>query len=661
TYRSSGISSFLQILISYFSVQVVVLGAAVCVNALKAWPESLDGFRIPSTVVMTVALFSIICYFTSFIPVVQKTLAIADRYFRAQTPVRIPLGFGLSFTLREKTLAAGAVMFIIFLNQIQVYFSVTLSFVSRGISDALQSYNSAEFWHQLLIEFPIYLTPYLLSLLVEFLAGNTLAIRWRRWLTQDYTRRWLDHHNHYGMILAGVGTDNPDQRISEDIPRFIDGGQFGGLGVYSFTINLISQLSSLVSYSIILWSISSHIKFSSMSFQIPGFLLWFAIIYAALGTGATGLIGRPLAKLAFARQHYEANFRFGLARLREYSEQVALLAGERTERSILSSHFGSVVRNFYAVMLVKARLSVFLRFFNNISNFIPYIIMGPFYFLRTITLGDLSQASIAFDNVNSALTFFVESYSALADFRSVLDRLTTFDTSLSVAPPIRPAAPQPGAARSDFVLSGVSVTLPDGRPLLTRFDLRLEPHENVLLMGPSGSGKSTLFRVLSGVWPYVDGQVSPPEGAKVMMLPQKPYLPIGTLLAVVSYPEAAGTYDDETVRSVLRDVGLGHLDRFLDIDDNWTQRLSGGEQQRLAIARALLAQPDWLFLDEATSSMDTALETKIYECIARRLPKATVVSIAHRASLRDHHVRQLETHALADGHFTIGEIKVAAE
>ncbi|MGD0635502.1 MAG: ABC transporter ATP-binding protein/permease [Beijerinckiaceae bacterium] len=661
TYRSSGISSFLQILIRYFSVQVVVLGAAVCVNALQAWPESLESFRIPSTVVMTVALFSIICYFASFIPVVQKTLVIADRYFRAETPVKIPLGFGLSLTLREKTLAAAAVMFIIFLNQSQVYFSVTLSFVSRAISDSLQQYNSSEFWHQLLIEFPIYLTPYLLSLLVEFLAGNTLAIRWRRWLTQDYTRRWLDHHNHYSMVLAGVGTDNPDQRISEDIPRFIDGGQFGGLGVYNFSINLISQLSSLVSYSIILWSLSTHIKFSFLPFQIPGFLLWFAIIYAAVGTGATGLIGRPLARLAFARQHYEANFRFGLARLREYSEQIALLAGERTERAILSGHFGSVVRNFYAVMLVKARLSIFLRFFNQINDFIPYIVMGPFYFLRTISLGDLSQASIAFGNVNSALTFFVEYYSSLADFRSVLDRLTTFDTSLSVAPPILPAAPQRGGAKSDFLLSNVSVRLPDGRPLLTRFDLRLEPKENVLLMGPSGSGKSTLFRVMSGVWPYVDGKVSPPDGAKVMMLPQKPYLPVGALLAAVSYPEPAGTYDEETIQSVLQDVGLGHLAHSLHIDDNWTQRLSGGEQQRLAIARALLTKPDWLFLDEATSSMDVALEKKIYECIARRLPNATVVSIAHRASLQDHHVRQLEMHPVADGHYTIGEIKVAAE
>ena len=340
-------------------------------------------------------------------------------------------------------------------------------------------------------------------------------------------------------------------------------------------------------------------------------MLWFAIIYAAVGTGATGLIGRPLARLAFARQHYEANFRFGLARLREYSEQIALLAGERTERAIFSGHFGSVVRNFYAVMLVKARLSIFLRFFNQINDFIPYIVMGPFYFLRTISLGDLSQASIAFGNVNSALTFFVEYYSSLADFRSVLDRLTTFDTSLSVAPPILPVAAQrAGASKSDFLLSNVSVRLPDGRPLLTRFDLRLEPKENVLLMGPSGSGKSTLFRVLSGVWPYVEGKVSPPEGAKVMMLPQKPYLPIGALLAVVSYPEPAGTYDEETIRSVLQDVGLGHLAHSLHLDDNWTQRLSGGEQQRLAVARALLAKPDWLFLDEATSSMDVALRKK---------------------------------------------------
>ncbi len=661
TFRSAGLSTFLQVLIRFFSVETVLLSICVYVNALGYWPAALDGLRIPSTVVMTVALFSIICYFTSFIPVARKTLAITDRYFRAEDPVRIPLGFGMALRTRERTLAAGAIMFIVLLNQVEVYLSVVLSFVSSSISNSLQTYNGAAFWHAILIEFPLYVSPYLAALLIEFLAGNTLSIRWRRWLTRDYSRRWLDHHNHYGMMLAGVGTDNPDQRIQEDIPRFIDGGQFGGLGVYNFSINLIAQLSSLVSFSIILWGLSAHLTIPGTSIQIPGFLLWCAIVYAIIGTGVTAVIGRPLAALAFARQHYEANLRFGLARLREYSEQIALLFGEATEKSILVDRFASIVRNFYSIMFVKASLAAFIQFFNQISQFIPYIILGPFFFARTATLGDLTQARIGFGSVNESLTFFVSYYSNLADFKSVLDRLTTFDASLQAVALPETVVDVKAAPSDDFVLSNVHIRLPDGRKLSDSLDLRLTANENVLLSGPSGSGKSTLFRAITGVWPYRDGLVEVPAGATVMVLPQKPYLPIGTLLAAVCYPRELGTYSEAEVKAVLVDVRLDALADKLDIDDNWTQRLSGGEQQRLAVARAILAKPDWLLLDEATAAMDPALERAIYEKIAERLPGTTVISIAHRETLGDHHERHLAMQQAPDGSFTIRDMKVAAE
>ncbi len=661
TYRSVGISTFLQILIVFFSVETAILSLFVYVSAFGFWPPALEGVRIPSTVVMTVALFSIVSYLTSFIPVVRKSVAITDRYFRATDIVRVPLGFGTSISMRERTLAAAAIMFIIFLNQVEVYLSVIISFASRSISDALQTYNPSAFWHALLIELPIYISPYLIALLIEFVAAETLFIRWRRWLTNDYSRRWLDYHNHYGMMLAGVGTDNPDQRIQEDVPRFINGGQFGGLGVYNFSINLISQMSSLVSFSIILWALSAHLTIPGTTIQIPGFLLWCALIYAAIGTGLTALIGRPLAVLAFQRQHFEANYRFGLARLREYSEQIALLFGELTERSILMERFVSIVRNFYKIMWVKAFLSTFIQFFSTINEFIPYIILGPFYFARTATLGDLTQARIAFGSVNSSLTFFITYYSSLADFKSVLDRLTTFDASLeAVPPPIAMAHAEVGKS-GDFVLSNVQIRLPNGRPLSAPLNLRLAANENVLLTGPSGSGKSTLFRAISGVWPYRDGVVEVPTGASVMVLPQKPYLPIGTLYAAVSYPREIGTYTLAEVETVLVEVGLPQLVEHVDLDDNWTQRLSGGEQQRLAIARAILAKPSWLLLDEATAAMDTDLEREIYAIIAKRLPGTTIVSIAHRETIDDHHSRHLEMRRNADGGFTINDMKAAAE
>ena len=660
TYRAAGISTFLQVLIRFFAAEIVLLGLCVFGSALDIWPHKLDVVRIPSTVVMTVALFAILCYLTSFIPVARKTLAITDRYFRAQSVVSIPLGLG-RLRVRECTLAAGAIMFLVLLNQLEVWFSVLMTFASRDISNALQEYNAGKFWHALLIEFPLYLSPYLVALFIEFLGANTLFIRWRRWLTEDYSRRWLDQHNHYGMMLAGVGTDNPDQRIQEDIPRFIDGGQFGGLGVYNFSINLISQLSSLVSFSIILWGLSSHLTLPGTSIQIPGFLLWCAIAYAILGTGLTALIGRPLAVLAFARQHYEANFRFGLARLREYSEQIALLFGERTEKSILTERFVSIVRNFYSIMIVKAFLSTFIQFFSNISQFIPYILLGPFYFARTATLGDLTQASIAFGQVNSSLTFFVNYYSNLADFKSVLDRLTTFDTSLEAVAPPAALVRSPAAQHTDFVLSNVRIRLPDGRALSEPLSLSLAANENVLVTGPSGIGKSTLFRAISGVWPYRDGSVQIPENASIMVLPQKPYLPIGTLLAAISYPHDVGFYDEAPIQSALEDVGLGHLAGALHVDDNWSQRLSGGEQQRLAIARAILAAPTWLLLDEATAAMDLDLERRIYETLASRLPGTTILSIAHRTTLAEHHTRKLTAETDGNGVFKLEDVKVAAE
>ena len=660
TYLSVGISTFLQVLIVYFSFETILLGALVCVSALGAWPDVLEPVRIPSTVAMTVALFSIIGYLTSYVPAARKTLAITDRYFRAEQGVSVPVGFGQYLHMTERTLAAAAIMVIVLLNQLEVWFSVLTSYASRDIGNALQELNAPLFWHALFVELPLYVTPWLIALFIEFLAANTLYIRWRRWLTDDYSRRWLDHHNHYGMMLAGIGTDNPDQRIQEDVPRFINGGQFGNLGVYSFAIQLISQLSSLVSFSIILWSLSSALTIPGTKIHIPGFLLWCAILYAALGTGATALIGRPLARLAFARQHYEANFRFGLARLREYSEQIALLFGEATERSILRERFASIVRNFYSIMLVKAFLETFIQFFSVINDFIPYLLLGPFFFARIVTLGVLTQTRVAFGQVNSSLTFFVNYYSSLAEFKSVLDRLTTFDASLEAVPAAVPLIRSP-EQKSDFVLSNVRLRLPDGKSLSDGVSLRLAANENVLLSGPSGAGKSTLFRAISGVWPYRDGTVEVPADAKIMVLPQKPYLPIGTLRAALAYPLDIGAYGDDALLAAIEDVGLAQLKGFLDIDDNWTQRLSGGEQQRLAIARAILARPTWLLLDEATAAMDVDLERAIYERLAERLPNTTIVSIAHRTTLADHHARHLTLQKSTDGVFKVDDERLAAE
>ena len=662
TYRAARTSTFLQILIRFFSFEVLVLGTCVCLDALGLWPASLAFFRVPISVAVTVALFSFALSLVPCIPIARRTLEIADRYFDSLDTMRIPLGFGRSIVVRERHYAAATMMFIVLLNQLEVFFNVMISFINRAIFDTFQSYNASEFWHQILL-FPLYLMPYLLALFIETLAANTLIIRWRRWLTEDYERRWLGRHNHYHMTLAGTGTDNPDQRISEDVIRFIDGqfaGQAGGLGLYSLSISLIATLSTLVSYSIILWNGSALLSFPGTTFKIPGLLLWAAIVFALIGTGGASLIAHRLVPLAFARQHFEANFRFALARLREYGEQIALLAGEGTELGILKHRFVSIMRNFYSIMFVKAFFAVFQNFFTSVSGIFPVVLMAPFFFAKKATLGDLTLAIDAFGNVNTSLTFFVTYYTSLADYQSVLDRLTTFDASLDMSAPTDKLIRNETSANA-IALSHVVIGMPDGTTFTPPLDLRLDGGHNALLTGPSGVGKSTLFRVIAGVWPFASGAIDLPGGGRIMALPQKPYLPVGTLEAAVSYPSPVGTYATQDIKAALLEVQLPKLVDALDRDDNWSQRLSGGEQQRLAMARAILEKPKWLLLDEATASMDPKLEGVVYDALARCLPDTTIVSIAHRRTLEDRHDRLITMEPTDAGLARLAETKAAAE
>lgn len=653
--RSQRISRFLQILITCFCAETVLLGLAVCAGAAGVWPMAL-GLQIPEPVVMTVALFAVVCHFVWRIPSARRALTIADRYFRADDPLRIPLVGMKTIVMKERTFAATAVISVMAMNQAQVFFIVTLSYASSAITDSLQSYDSARFWRVLFFQLPLYLAPLLVSSYLQSLASGVLAIRWREWLTRDYSRRWLSAHAHYHMVLAGAGADNPDQRIQEDIPRFIDGGGHS-VGVYNLAIQFFSHLSTFVSFALILWVLSGGLSISG-TFHIPGLLLWCAILYAAMGTGATAVIGRPLPALAFAQQHYEANFRFGLSRLREYSEQIALLAGEGTERRILLNRFTSIVRNFYSLLYVRLSLQIFAEFCQFFGSFIPYICLGAFFFAHKLSMGNLSQAAIAFFSINSALSFFISYYTSLAELRSVLDRLATFDAAIDSIVLLDAGHRTPVVGGRDFILAGVQIRLPDGTVLSDPLSLRLKAGENVLLTGPSGTGKSTLFRVIANVWPYWSGMIETPQAASVLVLPQKPYLPTGTLLAIVSYPSEEGTYSRAAVAAALTGVGLDRLIPELDADEHWTQRLSGGEQQRLAVARAVLARPTWLFLDEATAAMDMKLERDIYEMLNAALPDTTIVSIAHRESLESYHRRRLVV-TQTSGRFQIEDWKAS--
>jgi putative ATP-binding cassette transporter len=659
TFRAAAISSFLKIFIGIFSIETIVFGLGVLAARAGLWPAAYGEYRLPESLPLTVAIFSILVYVVAHTAVVRQLTRIADLYFNAGESGTARVWPFRPFTALERQIAVAMVVFLVVVNQAQVGITVRLSFFNRDWFNAIQTKDAASFWQLLLFVFTPWAFIFVASAVIEFVVQSMLVIRWRRWLTDHFVARWLAGHAHYRMSLAGAEADNPDQRIAEDVNRFIDGGT-QGYGIYSYSILLIATLSSLVSFSIVLWGLSENFTVPGTDIYVPGFLFWVALIYAAVGTLVTHIIGRSLVGLYFERQRAEASFRFSLARLREYSEQVALLSGEGAEQASLGKRFGAIIANYLGLVDRRKKLLAFTATYGQISPIIPYIFTAPFYFAGNITLGIMTQTAGAFARVESALTFFVNYYTSLADFKSVVDRLTSFEgaieraTVLGTAGPARVATEKAGAP---VTLENIGIALPDGRRIVETKHLALADHQNVLLAGPSGSGKSTLFRAISGIWPFGDGQVRIPTGASVMVVPQKPYLPIGSLRGAVTYPAAPDAYADDAIRKALEDARLGFLATQLDREDAWSQRLSGGEQQRLAIARALLTRPDWLFLDESTSALDEKLEAELYAILAERLPKTTVVSIGHRSTLVAFHQRRLDMTAEEGGLFTPRDTK----
>jgi putative ATP-binding cassette transporter len=656
TDRSAHISKFLRVFEIVFAVETIVFGAAYLVDALGMWPQDYGDYALPSSLPLTVALFGSLVYAVSHIPVVRTMTDIADPYFSDRAPTTARIWPGRRFTTVQNKLAIAALVFLIVINQFEVALLVRLNYFSRDFYNALQNKDEAQFWTQLLLIFLPFATIYIAALVVEYVVTSNFVYRWRRWLSAYYIGRWLGGGAHYPMALAGTPADNPDQRISEDIYGFIYGSG-SGAGIFGYSITLLSTLSTLVSFAIVLWKLSAGFPLPGFNIIVPGLLFWIALIYAAIGTGLTHLIGRSLIGLYFRQQQYEANFRFGLARLREYSEQIALLHGEEVETAGAMRRFRDIFDNYMSIVRVRKRLTAFTSAYDQMSQYFPFIVGAPLYFLGKIQLGALVQVARAFGQVNSSLSFFVSSYVGLADFKAVLDRLTSFDDAIARAHAALDRAKgvtRCASPNSDLTLNHVALNLPDGRPLARVDSFAFAARQSTLIVGPSGVGKSTLLRAIAGVWPYGAGEIAEPK-ANIMLLPQRPYLPIGTLRDAIAYPSSTVELDETAIRTALTEVGLAAFADRLDVSDNWQMRLSGGEQQRLAVARALLAKPDWLFLDEATSALDEESESALYRAIAAKLPNATVVSIGHRSTLAVLHQRRIELVAHAGAAATIAE------
>jgi len=514
--------------------------------------------------------------------------------------------------------------------------------------NALQDRNWDAFVSELLF-FCGLAAAYIVLAVYQLYLNQWLQIRWRRWMTRTYLDNWLGASNHYRMQLLGDAADNPDQRIAEDIQMFVERSLQIGVG-------LLSAVVTLGSFVVILWmlSVAAPLHLFGATWAIPGYLVWTALLYAIVGTALTHLIGRPLVRLNFDQQRYEADFRFNLVRVRENSEQIALLDGEAAERERLMSRFGRLANNWLGIMSRTKKLTFFTAGYRQASIVFPFVVVSPAYFAGAVQLGGLMQTASAFNSVQNALSFFVTAYRSLAEWRAVIERLAGFEQAVAAGRAAAVTPPRvevmPAARNEAIALHELAVSLPNGGPLVAANDIAVAVGDRVLVTGPSGAGKSTLFRAIAGAWPFGRGRVDVPADTNVMILPQRPYFPVGTLAEAIVYPAEPSAFNPSRIVEVLQAVGLPALADRLSEEAHWNRMLSLGEQQRLGIARALLHAPAWLFLDEATASLDEPGEAALYRLLQQRLPGSTIVSIGHRSTLGAFHDRRWVLTAEGDVH-----------
>ena len=517
---------------------------------------------------------------------------------------------------------------VIALSLVSVGISVWINHWYKDFYNALEKKDGEAFW-SLIGYFGIIAAVGIVGAVYRLYLTQMLTIRWRRWLTEQHFSRWLAHKNYYQLEQGGY-TDNPDQRISEDLNSFTDSTLTLGLG-------LIRTVVSLVSFSIILWGVSGSIEVFGIT--IPGYMFWCALLYAAVGSWLAHLIGRRLIGLSNQQQRFEADLRFSMVRVRENAESLALYNGESSEHERLSTRFNKVWQNFWTQMKVQKRLTFFTAGYSQIAIIFPFIVAAPRYFAGKIELGELMQINSAFGNVQENFSWFIDAYVTLAAWRATCDRLLSFRQAMTDNEQ-RPPAIDLQAQGQALKIDELSLDLADGRHLLHDASLQVAPGERLMLSGRSGSGKSTLLRAMGGLWPQGSGVIRLPQ-ERALFLPQKPYLPIGTLRDVLSYPQTGDTYPAERYEQVLRTCRLEHLIPKLDEVNHWQRLLSGGEQQRLAFARVLLYRPQWLYMDESTSAMDEEDEAMLYQALIDQLPGLSIVSVGHRSSLARFHPRHV--------------------
>ncbi|MBQ9479772.1 MAG: ABC transporter ATP-binding protein/permease [Selenomonadaceae bacterium] len=549
----------------------------------------------------------------------------------------------------EKWKARGLLGVVIAMNFAMVYLLVQLNDWYNTFYNALQNYEAESFWG-LIGQFSAIAFTYIIIAVYAVYLRQLLQIKWRTWMTRRYLDNWMGKQVYYRMQLTGGAADNPDQRISEDIGSFVN-------ITLKLLIGFLKQLTTLAAFGVVLWELSGDytLELGGMTFVIGGYMFWFSLIYSGVGTWLAHKVGRKLIGLNFDQQKFEADFRFNMMRVRENSESIAFYRGEPSEMEGFLDKFKRVIKNYRELMTKTKHLNFYVNGYSQLAVIVPLIMAAPRYFSGAMQLGGLMQTISAFDRVQGALSYFVDAYDTIAQLASVISRLSGFTKHVDETLELKDGVEREEATAHSLSIENLTVELPSKKILLDGLNVELREGERLLVPGASGSGKSTLLRTLAGIWLYAKGLLKIPRGARVMFLPQRPYLPLGTLKRALLYPqsEADTAITDERLSTALNEVGLPELSSKLDVADDWSRILSLGEQQRLAFARVLLSEPTVLFLDEATSALDEPREREMYELLRKKFPALILVSVGHRSTLVEQHDQLL---SLNGGAYTLKEI-----
>ena len=551
---------------------------------------------------------------------------------------------GPYFVSEEKWRAWGMTAAVIALTLLQIGIQVRLNWWNKDFFDALEQRNWQAFVSQLLL-FAGWASAGMITAVYQLYMKQLLQLHWRRWVTHRLVHEWLEDGRHYQLNFLGAhGIDNPDQRISENVRNAIEMST-------EFALGIMNAVLTLVSFVGVLWIVSGTLDLAigGTELHIPGYMVFAALIYAVVGSGLTWLVGRPIVGANLRQTAAEADYRFALMRLREYSESVALIRGEPDEMISLHGFFGRVMDATRYLMRTQRRLMWLTSGYGMIGMVYPTLIASPRYFSGAITLGGLMQITGAFVQVQGSLTWFVDNFSRLAEWRSHVERLLELEQVLGTTlvamgeneESVSIAIVEEKQEDEVLAFEALQIAHSDGSVVISEANAKIARGERVLIVGESGSGKSTLFRAIAGLWPWGAGTIYLPSRAGMMFMPQRPYLPLGSLRAAVTYPAPPKKFSKKVVRGALDKVGLGELGARLDDEERWDRVLSGGEQQRVAFARLFLHKPSWVFLDEATSALDDDSQDAMMQLLLDELPDATIISIAHRPGMAAFHQRTL--------------------